>query len=139
MSTLWLYKHLHRYFYVANVGIKFTFCQILTHVSIESNEQMAVATALRPAQVCPIPLRDLFSSIRSGVQEAWQRRWDALIATNKRVRSCPRLCAPWSCTMCGSVTVRLHCSVFVRAINISHMTTSYPRVFSFTMMTAWSL
>ena len=57
------------------------FCWVPAHVGVEGNEradQLAKAAVTRSISNTPIPFRDFYPSIRSGLRKSWQEKWDAI-------------------------------------------------------------
>ena len=68
-------------------------------MSVKRNEEadeLAKTGASRQVTVCPVPHRDLFSTIRATVHVIWQERWNANIATFKMGAITARAVSPWS-------------------------------------------
>jgi len=80
-------------------GHQINFCWVPTHVSVEGNEradEVAKAASLRPPHACSLPFTDLFPSIRSAIQAAWEGRWERVSDRNKMEEITTRAVCPWS-------------------------------------------
>ena len=80
-------------------GKEVAICWVPAHVGVVGNEHAdelakTAASSVIPRN-CKLPYRDLFPQIRESVQSKWQRHWEALRLTNKKMRGITSSTRPW--------------------------------------------
>ena len=120
----------------ARRGYIISFCWVPAHVSVKANEEadeLAQIAAFHQVTACPVPHRDLFSTIQFAVHIVWQEKWNANRATTRMGVITTRAVSSWSYAF-----VRGHCreTALARLRTASHTVSSCPGELSTTVMTA---